>query len=79
MYVRLKAFWNVAFDLLRADDGEVVDLDVKVFDLTGELWKSRTLGDDLVICLRPAETAKGLRRMKAMPADDGFVDGSMKR
>lgn len=53
--------------MLRADAAGVVDLELKkVFDLTGELWKRRMAGDDLVICLRPAETAKGLRRMNAM-------------
>jgi hypothetical protein len=37
MYVRLKAFWNAAFDLVRADDAGVVDVDLKMCDLTGEL------------------------------------------
>ncbi len=63
------------FDLVRADDAgtdaEVLGFDVKaLLDLGGELWKSRTPGDDLDICLRPAETAKGLRRMNAMAADE---------
>jgi hypothetical protein len=63
-------------DLLRADDaGVAVDFEVKkVLDLTGELWKSRTPDEDLDICFRPAETANGLRRMNAMPAEDGSVD-----
>ncbi len=79
MYVRLKAFWNVALGLLRADDAGVVGFELKnVFRLTGELWKSRIPGDDLEICLRPGETASGLRRMKAMAADDRIVDGGMK-
>jgi hypothetical protein len=33
------------------------------FDLSGELWRRRTVSDDLDICLSPAETANGLRRM----------------
>lgn len=52
-------------------DAEMGGFDEKeVFGLMGELWKSRTLGDDLDICLRPAETAKGLRRMNAMSVDE---------
>ncbi len=75
--MRRKAFWNVAFGLLRADDAGVVDFDLKnVFDLTGESWKRRMPGDDLVICLRPAETANGLRRMNAMLQ---IVDSSTSR
>jgi hypothetical protein len=70
MYVRLKAFWNAAFDLVMADDAGVVEVVLKkLFDLTGELWKNRMAGDDLVMGLRPAETAKGLRRTKAMSAE----------
>jgi len=69
MYVRLNAFWNAAFDLVRADDARVVDVDLKVFGLTGELWKNRMAGDDLVMGLRPAESVKGLRTTKAMFAD----------
>jgi hypothetical protein len=62
----------VVFDFVRAEDadGDVLGLEGKAFlDLTGELWKSRTPGDDLDICLRPAETANGLRRMNAISAD----------
>ncbi len=59
----------------------MVDFELKnALDLTGELWKRRMPGDDLLICLRPAETANGLRRMKAMlqMMDDRFVDDSMR-
>ena len=67
MYFRLKAFWKAALDLLSAVDAGVVDLEMRnVFDLAGVLWNSRTLGDDRDICLRPAETANGLRRTNAI-------------
>jgi hypothetical protein len=47
-----------------------VDFELKnALNLTGELWNSRVPGDDLDICLRPAETANGLRRMNAMSAE----------
>lgn len=62
-----------------ADEMDAVDLESRNrFDLMGELWKNRTPADDLDICLRPVETANGLRRMNAISVDGSYVDKVMK-
>lgn len=58
------------FDLKDFVEVGAEDFEVKKeFDLRGELWKSRTVGDDFEICLRPEETAKGLLRTNAIVVD----------
>ena len=63
VYAHLKALWGALLGFSAFDEHGFVGEMRNEFDLSGEVWNRRTVGDDFDICLSPAETANGLRRM----------------